>query len=286
MHPVLMVEAAPGIIYINGRYAGEAGGPVTPLSRDGVCIVEYRQFDKWSAELTFRLVMKGGMLVDGLPQDVYAVQWPSGLLEVEVHTDTDDTPPKILHTLQTPYGKLLIMARDDVLYVGYEGGMATELPVTGPFYDISTRTQPHPTMPLIIIQGEGDDGAFSLLVRLDNPPLLMQTGFGQFAPGESRIKREYLSASGVAGAWLEAVQAGEHERAASYLMMPAMQQRYAGQLGEFDNVVALKTPVPGLAPVEWGVLRLVSEQIAHVKAVGFVCVDTEDGWRIEKIIFN
>jgi len=286
MHPVLIVEAAPGIVYVNGRYAGETGGPVTPLLRDGVCFVEYHQFDKWGAGLAFRLVMKSGMLVDGLPQDVYAVQWPSGLLEIEIHTETDDTPPQILQSLQTPYGMLHVMSRGDALLVGYEGGQATELPVIGPFFDIRVQTQPHPTMPLIIILGDGDEGAFSLLVRLDNPPLLMQTGAGQIFPGESRIKREYLSASDAARAWLEAVQDGDHAKAAAYLQTPSLQRRFSMQLGDFEQIVPLKTPVPGLAPVEWGILRLVTPQIAHVEAVGFVCTNTENGWRIESVIVN
>jgi hypothetical protein len=284
MHPMLMIEAAPGLVYVNGRFVGEIGGPVTPLVRDGVCHIEYKQFDKWGSEISFRLVMKGGLLVDGLPPDVYAVQWPSGLLEVEIHTEADEIAvPTTLKTLHTPFGMLLIMERNDSLLVGYEGATATELPVVGPFSEIAVRTQPHPTMPLVVISGTGEDGPFSLLVRLDNPPLLIQTGFG-YGPVGSRIKSELRSASETAKAWLEATHEGAAERAADFLLYPSYQNRFAQLVGTFEQIVALKTPVQGLAPVEWGILQLISPQIAHIRAVGFVLSETETGWKIEQVI--
>ncbi|MDR2504970.1 MAG: hypothetical protein LBD16_02575 [Oscillospiraceae bacterium] len=281
---MLLIEAAPGLVYVNGRFVGEAGGPVTPLVRDGICHIEYKQFDRWGTDIAFRLVMKGGLLVDGLPRDVYAVQWPSGLLEVEIHTQEDETAqPATIQSLHTPFGMLLIMERGDSLFVGFEDMPATELPAIGPFTEINVRTQPHPTMPLVVISGNGEDGPFSLLVRLDNPPLLIQTGFG-YGPSGNRLKSEFTSASETAKAWLEATHEGATDRAAELLLYPMYQNRYAQLVGAFEQIVTLKTPVQGLAPVEWGVLQLITPQIAHIKAVGFVLSETENGWKIEQVI--
>jgi hypothetical protein len=78
--------------------------------------------------------------------------------------------------------------------------------------------------------------------------------------------------------------AQDHSGAARLLTNSAYQQRFASALGAYDQVVALRYPVPGLAPVEWGVLSLSAPQIGHVNAVGFVGETDGETWRIDRVI--
>jgi hypothetical protein len=281
-----MVQAPPGLLYVNGRFLGEAGSAVTPLARDGAAYIEYRPFDRWGGGVALRLALKGGLITDGLPQDVYAVQWPGGVLELEFRSDADFDAPVPHAQMKTPYGVLALVERRGTLSIGYEGAEATELPVDGPFSDLTMRTQPHPTMPLVALCGQGDQGSFTIVIRLDNPPQIMQCIQGRPMDWsfDGSARPSHASPTDVARAWLETVRDCAHSEGARYLAHPAYQQRFAALVGAFDQVVALKYPVPGLAPVEWGALSLVAPQVALVRAVGFVGRTGDDGWKIERVI--
>ena len=285
MHPMLMVQSPPGLLYVNGKFIGEAGGVVTPLARDGYVYVEYRPFDRWGAGIALRLAMKGGLITDALPEDVYAVQWPGGVMELEFRSEADlDTIVKRAE-MKTPRGPLELFEARGALAIGYDGEDATELPVEGPYDDLSLRAQPHPTMPLAAVTGQNDGGAFTVVVRLDNPPQVLQVIKGR--PADWSFDSGQRSAAPpleLARAWLEAVRVGDHNEGARYLVNSAYHQRFANLVGAFDQTVALKYPVPGLAPVEMGVLSLVEPQVALVRAIGFVGGDTGDGWKIERVI--
>ena len=90
MQPTIICTAeAPGMIYINGRFAGEASrqrplfAPVSPV---GAVYLEYRPLSGGDGALARKVVLSGGApLADSL-QDadgLACVAWPGGALEVE-----------------------------------------------------------------------------------------------------------------------------------------------------------------------------------------------------------
>ncbi len=90
MQPTIVCGAAvPGMVYINGRFAGEAGPDrplFLPVSPSGAVYLEYRPLAGTGPCLARRLVLSGGM---PLPESfetavgLSGVIWPGGVLEVE-----------------------------------------------------------------------------------------------------------------------------------------------------------------------------------------------------------
>lgn len=285
MHPILTVQAPPGVLYVNGRYVGESAGLFTPLVRDGCAVVEYRPLGRWSGGIAMKLNFKAGQLESGLPQDAYAVEWPGNVVELELRGDVNYDMPTPHATLRTPYGSLNLIERNREMTIGYDGMEATVLPLTGPFFGVRMVTQPHPTMPLVSITGNCDQGDFNVVIRLDNPPQIMSATSERPAaytppPSPAYAKTPY----DVSRAWLEFCRDGLSGEASSLLMQPTLQSRLSQDVGLFDQVVDLKYPLPGLAPIELGALTVTSPQIARVRAVGFVGRAASDGWKIERVI--
>ncbi|GHU72094.1 hypothetical protein FACS1894184_19630 [Clostridia bacterium] len=290
MHPMLQVLAPPGLLYVNGRFCGETDGGAIPITREGVVYLEYRPLDQPSSGAALRLTMRGGLLIDGVNDDVYAVQWPGGLLELEFRGGAAFDEIVTHAQIKTPFGQLQLVERQGELTVGYENGGDTALPVVGPFSELNLRTQPHPTMPLIAVAGQGGDGPFTVMCRLDHPPEVLQTiqgrpidwAFDAAAAGSPRL--QVPAPIQISRDWLELTLAQDHSGAARLLANSAYQQRFASALGAYDQVVALRYPVPGLAPIEWGVLSLAAPQIGHVNAIGFVGETDGEVWRIDRVI--
>jgi len=286
MHPVLMVQSPPGLLYVNGRFCGEAEGSCLPLARDGAAYVEYRPIGSTLEAVTLKLALKRGVLDEGLPEGVYAVQWPNGLIEVELHGETAAVSPQQHATLATGLGLLELFEQGDRLYLGLEKRSTTELPVVGPYSDLQMRTQQHPTMPLVVVTGVGEQGPFTLIFRLEDPPLLLQCVQGLAAnwTSESAGHTPAYSPQEISRSWLEAVHEDRQDEAARMLLQPSLQAALSRQVAPFDEIVQLKYPVPGLAPVEWGVLRLSQPQVARVQALGFTGKQSGEQWRIERVI--
>ena len=90
MQPTIICTAeAPGMIYINGRFAGEASrqrplfAPVSPV---GAVYLEYRPLSGGDGALARKVVLSGGApLADSLSHadGLCCVAWPGGALEVE-----------------------------------------------------------------------------------------------------------------------------------------------------------------------------------------------------------
>lgn len=290
MHPMLQVLAPPGLLYVNGRFCGETDGGGIPLTRDGAVYLEYRPLEPRVPCSALKLTMRGGLLIDGVSDDAYAVQWPGGLLELEFRGG--EVPDEIItHAqLKTPLGQLRLLERLGALSVGYEDGGETELPVQGPFSELNLRTQPHPTMPLVAVSGQGSDGAFTSMCRLSHPPEILQTIQGRAidwafdtSAAVSPAAR-IASPSQISREWLELTLAQDHSGAARLLANSAYQQRFASSVGAYEQIVPLRYPVPGLAPVEWGALSLAAQRIGHVSAVGFVGATDGESWRIDRVI--
>jgi len=286
MHPMLTVQAPAGLLYLNGRFCGETGGSGLPLTRDGVVYLEYRPLAARSEGVAMRLDLKSGMVAGGLIEGAYAVQWPGGLIELELRGEGLSSEPTLHAHLDTPKGRLILVEQDGLLSLGFGPEDATVVPVDGPVTHVALRAQPHPSMPLVAVSGQGSQGPFTTVFLLEHPPQLLQCVQGrpvEWAP-DGTLRTTRPTPADAARSWLEAVQTGAHEEAAQFLVQPALQSRLEAEVGNFDQVVPLQPSLPGLAPVSWGLLSLVQPQIAQVRALGFILRPVEEAWRIEKIL--
>ena len=105
MQPTLIIcSPHPGMIYINGSFAGEAG-PDRPLARPvagwGALYLEYRPLGGAQREMARRIVFSGG---EPLPESIEhaeglsAVIWPGGAVEIEM-TPPQRSAPSLTFTL-------------------------------------------------------------------------------------------------------------------------------------------------------------------------------------------
>lgn len=77
---------APGMIYLNGRFAGEASDDaplLLPVNGLGAMYLEYRPLREGWLPMARRIVLSHGRPV-ALPEGIFAILWPSRLLELEL----------------------------------------------------------------------------------------------------------------------------------------------------------------------------------------------------------
>lgn len=89
MQPTLAITVpAPGMIYVNGRFLGEAAREIpllAPVSPFGAVYIEYRPLEPGWLPLARRIVLSSGApLLDSLSEDVFAVRWPGSITEIEL----------------------------------------------------------------------------------------------------------------------------------------------------------------------------------------------------------
>ena len=86
---IICTSAAPGMIFLNGRFAGEASGArplFLPVSPTGAAYLEYRPLTDAGRALSRRIVFSGGApMADSLRDaaGLSCVAWPGGALEAE-----------------------------------------------------------------------------------------------------------------------------------------------------------------------------------------------------------
>ena len=92
MQPTIaFTTPVPGMIYLNGRFAGESGPEralMTPVSPYGTLYAEYRPLVSRQRSTAFKCVFSGGKLMpDSLSEaeGVSAIQWPGSILEIEIN---------------------------------------------------------------------------------------------------------------------------------------------------------------------------------------------------------
>ncbi len=90
MMPTLLLSADhPGILYINGRFAGELSGDlplIRPSAAHGALILDYRPMDDEYRPMVRRLVFSGGVpLTESVEtaSGINCVIWPGGVIEIE-----------------------------------------------------------------------------------------------------------------------------------------------------------------------------------------------------------
>lgn len=93
MQPILSISSpVAGMVYVNGRFAGEASAEaplLVPVSAWGALYLEFRPLEAGWLPMARRLTLSAGrILAGGLEKDVYAVEWPGGVAEAEF------VPPK------------------------------------------------------------------------------------------------------------------------------------------------------------------------------------------------
>lgn len=78
----------PGMIYLNGRFAGECAPDspyIAPVSPRGALYIEHRPFLRGYAPQAHRVALAGGNLVaESVPEGMFAVQWPGYIAELEL----------------------------------------------------------------------------------------------------------------------------------------------------------------------------------------------------------
>ncbi|MGI6239640.1 MAG: hypothetical protein ACOYI5_08455 [Christensenellales bacterium] len=89
MQPVAVISCrVPGILYINGRFAGECAPDaplITPVSPRGAVYIEHRPLARGYAGQAHRVAFSSGALVsESVPDGVTAVRWPGGIAELEL----------------------------------------------------------------------------------------------------------------------------------------------------------------------------------------------------------
>ena len=97
MQPTIIVTApVPGLIYLNGRLAGEASATqplIAPVSPCGALYLEYRPLVGDAAPLARKCVFSGGaLLADSVAEadGLACVAWPGGAVEVEIAPTRQD----------------------------------------------------------------------------------------------------------------------------------------------------------------------------------------------------
>lgn len=104
MQPTIIISAPqPGIIYLNGRFAGEVSENMSvmrPVNPQGAVYIEYRPLTNACRSMARKIVLSGGIpLRESIEEaeDIFTVAWPNGVLEAEL------TPEAVLRTVYIPF---------------------------------------------------------------------------------------------------------------------------------------------------------------------------------------
>jgi len=166
MQPTLVIIVpVPGMIYVNGRFLGEATPDLplfAPVSSFGAVYLEYRPLEPGHLPLARKVVMSSGSpLPNILAEDVYAIRWPSGITEIELSSPAEAAESFVLDGISFK----LIHGRRSRLEAG---GLSCSLPSD------AHSPQLHRLPGCIAIIAESGEGRCLLTL---SPDLSIQTGF-------------------------------------------------------------------------------------------------------------
>ncbi len=101
MQPMLAVTAPhPGLIYLNGHFAGELSREqplLRPVCATGALYLDYRPLTRACRSMARRIVFSGGApMAESVEAagDVSAVVWPGSVTELELSPEARDAPPR------------------------------------------------------------------------------------------------------------------------------------------------------------------------------------------------
>lgn len=168
MQPTLAIVApAPGMIALNGRFAGEVSPGEALLAAVPLCgavYLEYRPLVSGWLPMARRLVLSGGApMAESLPDGVFAVFWPGNITEIEL--SPDEAHAEIAGTLP-PEGMPCLLVRGSQRRLEI-GGLSCELPRGAQLPSLNRLDG------CIALTGEARDGQYLLLLA---PDFSRQTG--------------------------------------------------------------------------------------------------------------
>lgn len=322
MQPTLALSAPhPGILYINGRFAGEISGDeplFRPVSSRGALYLDYRPLSTACRSAARRLVFSGG---EPMPEsvdaagDVQAVIWPGGTVEIEI------APPETTDSRVFSLAGRIFRLETGGMRLFCEGRPLSSLPrgANPPVHRALSGGA--------ALLGECPGGSY--LVTVDEA-FTRQTGFlfarqieieaderirAIFAPGDTvghstleiwRLSPEGLQLVSSEAAWLhgaprwpqtprdtaiaaaEAALAGLDGEMENYLS-PALRSRiHARDIREIcDLCVPMKYALPDPRPCV-GLLRLQGERMARVLPMYYRAAPVggpQGPWQLEEIEF-
>lgn len=102
MQPLLAVTAPhPGLIYLNGHFAGELSREqplLRPVCATGALYLDYRPLTRACRSMARRIVFSGGAPMEAsveAAENLSAVIWPGNVTELELLPEERDAPPRI-----------------------------------------------------------------------------------------------------------------------------------------------------------------------------------------------
>lgn len=311
MQPTLAVNAAqPGILYINGHFAGEVCPDVPlirPVGSRGALYLDYRPLSNTHLPVTRKLVFSGGKpLPDSVEEaeNLNVILWPGHIAEVEILPQAANLPQQAFHL----NGRSFILDRK-TMHLMLDGRRLTTLPEGAEIPEL------HVLPSGIILTGSCAGGKYLLSMdsgfqtqtgfltatRLDieaDGQIRAVTSSSDFAghavlenwrltpEGLMLISSESAWANGVphlpqspketARAAVEAVLAGLDSEAERYLS-PALrnQMPLRGIRDKCDLCVEMKYAPPGARPCV-GLLRLEGERLGCVSPLYFQAVPSNE----------
>lgn len=319
MQPTLVITSpVPGMIHINGRFAGEASADAplfAPVAAFGPIYLECRPLQPGWLPMARKLVLSGGTpMPESLEQsdDVFAIRWPGGVIEIELTPARDASE----HSEPLALGGLnarLIRGRECRLELD---GLSCPLPLDA--------RAPEATRfgDTIALLGQVGDGQY-LLTLSENP--LRQTGFLRadridFEPpqsvraltdrrdvaGHGVLERWQLNSAGLAlissdPVWidgaprqpaspeqaalaaLEAALLGFTEEAAGYFVPSAAEHFPLDRIGDLGEMaLPMKYGAPGGAPAV-GLLHVESANTAFVRPIFCRAVQSGGRWLLTQL---
>lgn len=323
MQPMLALTAPnPGIIHINGQFAGEVSEEaplIRPVCSRGAVYLDYRPLDNSCRPLARKLVFSMGEILTEsaeAAQNLNIILWPGGVSEVELAPD----PWDISHYSFSRKGRSFILEGGAEPKLYCEGKALASLPEgaqTPEIYDLRGGAA---------FIGSCRDGMYLLTT---DPDFRTQSGFlrareikietdGSIcaltpaggAPGRALRESWQLTPSGImlvssdfvwengVPRWpqtaeecviaaVEGMRAGMAEEAENYLTPGLREQHPLEDIADScDLCVRIKYMPPNSRPAV-GLLRLEGERIARVQPLFFRAVSSgEKRWQIDEFLMT
>ena len=320
MQPTIICTAPEaGIIYLNGRFAGEASREhplCAPVAPSGALYVEYRPLVSSVVGMARRLVLSGGMpLAEPLEGSagLDCVCWPSGALEIELNPIFRSLEPFILEDMACTLSRgdettllmngleiplpegagrpQLLRFRNAAALVGDIDGGGRYLASLSPDLAAHTGTliadaiEPTEDGMITAITTRGDSVGHGTLEQwlLDGVGLSQVSSEAVWSHGAPRWPQ---TAGETMIAAVEAVLAGLPDEAEGYLSPALSRDRPLDAVGEIcDLCLPMKYALPDSRPCV-GLLKAVNDHLAMVRPLYYRAepVGGRQGpWQIESI---
>ena len=300
---------APGMIYVNGRFAGEvsdAAPLLMPTLDTGALYLQYHPLEEGWLPTARRITLSHGRPA-ALPADVFAIVWPSNLLEMEL------SPPRLpAETTQT--------ANLDGLEVRLLRGWQTCLEIGSlrcPLPDRAGLPQLLRATHCLALTGQDGDGQYLLTLTADaarqtgmlaadrleweSGEIVRTTTFQRDVAGHATTERWLADASGLQllsseAAWedgaprlpatpeetaraaVEAALLGLHDEAERYLS-PALRVRISMKslTDAYQACLSMKPSLSDGLPCV-GLLRMERENLGVIHPLQYQAERSENGW--------